>query len=121
MKSVACGMICRLLIAAMVMMPFQAVQAGMIGTDRVISLTSPDTDRAAVLSILNRSEVQSQLQVMGIDPKAAGDRVMALTDEEAGALAGKLHSVPAGEGIGASTILLVIIIWLAIYFINFAK
>ena len=121
MKTIAFRMICRLLIVAMALMPFQAVHAGMIGTDRIAPVAGADADRAAVLSILNRAEVQTQLQSMGVDPKTAGDRVMALSDEELGALAGKLHSVPAGEGIGASTILLVIIIWLAIYFINFAK
>ena len=116
MKSTASRMICRLLIAAMVMMPFQAVNAGMIGTDRVVSVAAPDADRAAVLSLINRAEVQAQLQSLGISPKAASDRVMALTDEEAGALAGKLQSLPAGAEISGLTWLLLVVIGFGIYF-----
>ena len=116
MKSMASRMICRLLMLAMALMPFQAVNAGMIGTDRVVSAAAPDADRAAVLGIINRTEVRSQLQTMGIDPKAAGDRVMALTDQEVTALAGKLHSVPAGAEISGLTWALLVIIGFMVYF-----
>lgn len=116
MKFSASRMICRLLIAAMVVMPFQAVNAAMIGTERVVSATSPDADRAAVLSVINRAEVQSQLQSLGISPKAAGDRVMALTDQEVSALAGKLDSLPAGAKINGITWLLLVVFAFGIYF-----
>ncbi|MBI3371994.1 MAG: PA2779 family protein [Betaproteobacteria bacterium] len=116
MKSIASRMICRLLMAAMAMMPFQAAYAGMIGTDRAVSVAAPESDRAAVLRVIDRAEVRSQLQSMGIDPKAAGDRVMALTDQEVSAVAGKLHSVPAGAEISGLTWILLVVIGFTIYF-----
>src|SRR5579859_5344755 len=73
--------VCRLLIVLMAWTPYQFAQAGMIGTDQVIS-TSAQAERGAVLSFVNRADVASQLQSFGIDASTAKDRVAALTDEE---------------------------------------
>ena len=48
----------------MAMLPFQSVQAGMIGTDQVASAANGQADRATVLGFMNRSEVAGQLQAM---------------------------------------------------------
>ena len=95
MKSVT-RMICRFLIVAIAMLPFQSVQAGMIGTDQLASVASGQADRATVLGFMNRSEVAGQLQSMGVDLKTANDRVAAMTDQEVRTLAGNLDSLPAG-------------------------
>ncbi|OGA53424.1 MAG: hypothetical protein A3F74_05770 [Betaproteobacteria bacterium RIFCSPLOWO2_12_FULL_62_58] len=114
MKFAAIRMICRFLVVSMMFLPFQTIQAGMIGTDQIASATSAQTDRAAVLSLMSRSDVASQLQTLGLDPKVAQDRVAAMTDEEVRSLAGKLDSLPAGATSGwvwAAVVIIAIVIW----------
>ena len=114
----AIRMICRFLMVSMILLPFQTIQAGMIGTDQIASVASAQTDRAAVLSLLTRSDVASQLQTLGLDPKVAKDRVAALTDEEVHTLAGQLNSLPAGANSGwwiAAVVIIGIVIWWVYY------
>ena len=114
----AIRMICRFLMVSMILLPFQTIQAGMIGTDQIASVASAQTDRAAVLSLLTRSDVASQLQTLGLDPKVAKDRVAALTDEEVHTLAGQLNSLPAGANSGvwiAAVVIIGIVIWWLYY------
>jgi len=106
--------ICRLLVALMIWTPYQIATAGMIGTDQVVT-TSPQADRSAVISFLSRSDVQSQLQSMGIDPTAAKDRVAAMTDQEVNQLAGRIHGMPAGADVSWGGILLLILIAAAVW------
>jgi len=87
--------LCRLLVALMIWTPYQFATAGIIGTDQVVVSTA-QADRDAVVSFLTRSDVQRQLQSMGIDPSTAGERVAALSDQEVRTLAGRINSLPAG-------------------------
>lgn len=105
-------MICRILVVLMVWTPFQIAQAGMIGTDQVVT-TSSSTDRSMVLNFVGRSDVAGQLQFFGIDPATAKDRVAAMTDEEVQSLAGKINALPAGaDGAGLLLVVAVIVlIW----------
>ena len=96
MNSTLMKMVCRMLIVALAMMPIQASYAGMIGADQVVTVASAQADRSAVLSLLSRSDVASQLQSVGVDPKVAMSRVAAMTDQEVRALAGQIESLPAG-------------------------
>jgi hypothetical protein len=96
------------LIVLTVWTPFQAVQAGMIGTDQVAT-TSSQADRSAVLSFVSRADVASQLQAMGLDASSAKDRVAAMSDQEVSYLAGRINSLPAGADT-AGVILLILII-----------
>ena len=108
MKSTATRIICRLMIALMIWTPFQVAQAGMIGTDAVVS-TASHADRAALVQLLTRSDVAGQLQSLGIDASTAKDRVAALTDQEVQSLAGRINSLPAGAD-GAGLLLLVLVV-----------
>jgi hypothetical protein len=101
-------MLCRLLIALMIWMPFQLAQAEMIGTDQVASVSK--ADRMSVLNTLSRPDLASQLQWLGIDPALARDRVQAMTDEEVSALASNLNSLPAGAMSDGAALLLIILI-----------
>jgi hypothetical protein len=100
MKTVWAKVFCRVLIALMIWTPYQFATAGMIGTDKVVTAPSAQADRATVASFLNRSDVASQLQSMGISPKAAQDRVASLSDQEVQQLSGKIQSMPAGADTG---------------------
>ena len=118
MKFAAIRMICRFLVVSMMLLPFQSIQAGMIGTDQMAPVASAQADRAAVLSLMSRSDVTSQLQTLGLDPKAAQDRVAALTDEEVRTLAGQLNSLPAGADSGwwiAAVVIVGVLIWWTYY------
>lgn len=113
MKSMTIRFICRMLVLSLVMLPFQSVQAGMIGADQIVA-AGAQAERQAVLNMIGRSEVASQLQSLGVDPSTARDRVAAMTDEEVHALAGKLNALPAGANSGwawAVVIVIGIIIW----------
>jgi hypothetical protein len=108
MKSAWTKTICRLLIVLMVWTPYQAAQAGMIGTDQAAAPSS-QADRAAVLSFVTRADVAGQLQSMGLDAATAKGRVAAMSDAEVAYLAGQLERLPAG-GDSAGVILLIVII-----------
>lgn len=118
MKFAGIRMLCRFLVVSMMLLPFQTIQAGMIGTDQMASAASAQTDRASVLSLINRSDVASQLQALGLDPKVAADRVAAMTNEEVRTLAGQLDSLPAGAMNGwwiAAIVIVGVLIWWAYY------
>lgn len=101
MSNAALRMISRILIVSMMLLPFQTAQAGMIGTDQVISAANAQSDRTTVLNLLGRSDVASQLQSLGVDPQTARDRVAAMTDQEVRTLAGNINSLPAGASSGS--------------------
>lgn len=116
MRSVFFRMVCRLLIAALTLAPFAGVNAAMIGVDQLAATSSTaQVDRLAVLEVLNRPEVVTQLQAQGIDQKAAIERVNAMTDSEVVALKGQIDSLPAGAKSNgwwwAAGVVVVLIIW----------
>ena len=119
MKSALTRMICRFLAIAVMALPFQGVQAGMIGTDQVNSAASVQTDRSVVLNYLSRSQTVNELQALGLDPQTAKDRVTAMTDDEVGTLAGQISAAPAGGDAGAVVLLAVIIF--AIWYFAFRR
>ena len=111
MKSMTIRFICRMLILSMAMLPFQTVQAGMIGADQVAGAQS---ERQAVLSLISRSDIASQLQSLGLDQNTARDRVAAMTDQEVHSLAGQLNALPAGATDGwvwAAVVIIGVAIW----------
>jgi len=109
MKSVFAAVLSRCLIVAIALFPFQGVQAGMIGTDKVVTTTVAQNDRTVVLDFLNRSQTVDELQTLGLDPQTARDRVAAMTDAEVGSLAGQINEQPAGGLV--ALILVVFFIW----------
>ena|SRR5438309_1160438 len=110
MKTAWARTICRLLVVLTIWTPFQVAQAAMIGTDQAVTSSA---DRGAVLSFINRSDVASQLQALGLDPASAKDRVAAMTDNEVQSLAGRINSMPAGADSSGVVLLIIVIavIW----------
>src|SRR5258708_33470961 len=94
MKSSLSRIICRFLVASMLLMSFGVARAGLIGADQAAA--GPHGDRAIVMSTLDRSDVSNGLRAHGVDPQAAKDRVAAMTDDEVSALRGQIDAVPAG-------------------------
>ena len=76
------------------------VRAGMLPTD------AANPARARVLTVLERSDVQAQLQAKGVSQADVKARVAAMSDDEVAQLAGQIDSLPAG-GSDVLTIILV--------------
>ncbi len=106
-------MICRFLAIALLVLPFQSVQAGMIGTDQAVPAASGQSDRSTVLNYLSRAQTVSEMQSLGVDAQSAKDRVAAMTDAEVSSLAGKINAAPAG---GDSLVLLILVVFIIWYF-----
>ena len=107
-------LVSRLLVVCLIALPFQA-NAGLIGTDQVVTAAQAQASRALVASQITRADVAGQLQSLGLSPQAAAERVAALTDVEVAKLAGQIQSLPAGAD-GTTVVVLnligVLIWWL---------
>lgn len=90
-----------------------AAQAALIGTGDLINQQQATQDRDHIRGLLQREDMQAQLESLGIDPAQAEARMNSLTDAEVKALAGKLDSLPAG-GDEAVAIILIILVALVI-------
>jgi len=105
--------ISKLLIVAMLAVPFQTVQAGLIGTEQIAAVQQVQGNRARVADFLSRAEVQGQLQSLGVSSVAAQERVAAMTDAEVAQIAGKIDSLPAGAiSTWGAVALIALAVWL---------
>jgi cytochrome c553 len=87
----------------------------MISTDQAAPAAS-QADRGTVLGYLNRGEIASQLQALGIDPSTAKDRVASLSDQEARSLAQRINTMPAGASDAGAILLLLVVIGVVWWF-----
>lgn len=90
----------------MFFMVFAPVQAEMISTYEVLH----QRERAQLVDMLEREDVQEQLIAQGVDPASALKRVYQMTDDEIAQLNGQISELPVGAGIGTIPLLLIIII-----------
>ncbi|MDX5333272.1 MAG: PA2779 family protein [Gammaproteobacteria bacterium] len=72
------------------------VQAAMVGTQQVVQAEQSRVDRAQLLAALEREDVRSQLEAMGVDQTMAAERVAAMTDAEIAELNQRIGELPAG-------------------------
>ena len=114
MKLYGVGLICRLLIVSLLLLSFQTARAGMIGTGEAVPAAGSQVERAQILGLLARGDVAKQLEVLGVDPNVARDRVATMSDEEVRSLAGNLGSVPAG-GVSGWAIALIILVAVGVW------
>lgn len=86
-------------------------QAGMVGTDQIISSTQAQSDRAQLVESLSRADLADQLRSAGVDPVQLQDRVASLTDDEVAMLNEQLDELPAGGGIlGVAVFIFVVLL-----------
>ena len=120
MKAFFCRLISQLLVVSLIVLPF-STQAALIGTGELTASPQAQADRDKVRDFMARAEVQKQLQVLGVNPDIAKDRVNALTDQEVQHLAGKIDTLPAGAIGGvevvALTVLLIVVIYVLLKYI----
>ncbi|MDH5354150.1 MAG: PA2779 family protein [Gammaproteobacteria bacterium] len=92
-----------LLFTLMMQMP---AQAAMVQTPEMLL----QSERAELISLLEQEQVQQQLMELGVDQKAARERVGQMTHEEIAALNGKINELPAGAGISTLDLVLIILL-----------
>lgn len=119
MKSAWARLLCRSLMVLMVWSPMQLAQAGMIGTDQVVSAAA-QADRNTVLQFLGRDSVASQLQSLGVDLQTAKDRVAAMSDQEVQLVADRINTMPAGAS-DAGIIIVLLLVAAAVWWIWFRR
>ena len=115
MNSAWARTLCRLLVALMIWTPYQFAQASMIGTDQAAS-ASIQADRGTVLGFVNRADVASRLQSMGVDPKTAQERIASLSDQEVQSLASQINSAPAGAMSDGAAVVLIILVVIGVWY-----
>ena len=101
------------LVAWMVLLG-QVHAAALITTAEVAaaeSATGALTDRALVMQVLQRAEVQARMQALGIAPDVAVERVAALSDEEVSSLWRNIETAPAG---GNDVLVIALVVFLVL-------
>ncbi len=73
-----------------------AAQAGLIGTETVISASQAQQQRERLQQVLNRADVKNELVARGVDPAQVQARVDSLTDQEVQGLSSTIDQLPAG-------------------------
>ena len=97
-KYVSCVVIISMLLVGM---PVQTVQAAMIETETVLTLSKAQNLRRNLHKILERKDVQDMMMAQGIRPVEAKARVDSLSDAEVMQIADKMDQLPSGgDGIG---------------------
>jgi len=115
MKFAAFRMICRFLIASLLALSFTS-SAAMIGVDQMSAASAgAQADRIALMNLVARSEVASQLQANGVDPQMAQQRIASMTDSEIATLKDQVGTMPAGATSGwawaAAVIIVALLVW----------
>jgi hypothetical protein len=105
-----------------VTLPLQTAQAGLVSTEQVAAQANPQarTQRAHVLALLERADVQQALEQRGVNPNDAKSRVAAMTDDEVAQLSQKLDQVPAGGDV-LGVIVFVFLVLLVTDILGFTK
>lgn len=95
---------------ALLVIYLSPAQAAMISTESALG----EVDRAQLVTMLEREEIQQQLVEMGVDPADALARVEQMTDKEVVVLNGQIAQLPAGAGVSTVELLLIIILLILI-------
>ena len=76
-------------------------QAALVGTSRILDQGYHEVDRDRLRAFLDRAEVRTQLEALGVDRDIARARIDSLTNEEVADIVDRLDQLPAGgDGFG---------------------
>lgn len=105
-------------VAAAMILQAPMVHAAMIGPEAAVQSqagrSQAELDRAKVQNFVARANVQEKLRVMGVSGLVAQDRVAALSEEEAHAMAQRIDAMPAGGALSTSDMIVVLLIALLV-------
>ena len=105
---------CRVLAASVLVLSFQSAQAGLIGAEQAAG--SAGTERTQLVELLQRTDVASQLQAMGVDPKAATERVARMSDQEVQQLMKDMPAAPAAGDVSTAGWVAIVLIAVAVWY-----
>ena len=96
-------------------LPVQTVQAAMVRTETVLTLSSAKNVRENINQFLKREDVKAIMMAQGISPQEANARVDSLSDAEIMQIADKMDHLPAGGSafgviIGAAVIVFIVLL-----------
>lgn len=83
--------------------------AAVVSTGELLSEQRADVDRAALLGMLDRQDVQATLSSMGVSEQEVRDRVQSLTPSELASFNEQLAEAPAGEGVVGIIVLFLLV------------
>lgn len=111
-------LVASLLIVSLIGMglPFPA-QAGLVATDAVVRAGHHER----IVGLLERADVQAQLQAYGVNPGEVKARVASLTDGEVVQLASQIDDLPAGGNALIGAIVLIFLVLLITDILGFTK
>jgi hypothetical protein len=90
------------------------LHAGMVTTQSAL-------ERERIATLLERADVQAQLEAYGVNPGEAKLRVAALSDAEAAELAARIDALPAGGVSILGAILIVFLVLLLTDILGYTK
>ena len=96
-------------------LPVQTVQAAMVRTETVWTLSTAKSVRENLSQFLKREDVKAIMTAQGISPIEAKARVDSLSDAEIKQIADKMNQLPAGGStvgviIGAAVIIFIVLV-----------
>ena len=96
-------------------LPVQTLQASMIKTETVLTLSTVNDVRENLNQFLRREDVQAIMTAQGISPAEAKARVDSLSDDEIMQIADKMDQLPAGGSafgviVGAAVFIFVVLL-----------
>jgi Family of unknown function (DUF6627) len=96
-------------------LPVQTVQAAMVRTETVWTLSTAKSVRENLNQFLKREDVKAIMTAQGISPIEAKARVDSLSDAEIKQIADKMNQLPAGGStvgviIGAAVIIFIVLV-----------
>jgi len=96
-------------------MPVQTIQAAMVRTETMLTLSTAKNVRENLNQFLKREDVKAIMMVQGINPLEATARVDSLSDAEIIQIADKMDQLPAGGStfgviMGAAVIIFIVLL-----------
>lgn len=96
-------------------MPVQTVQAAMIRTETVLTMSTANNVRENLNQFLKREDVKAVMMAQGISPTEAKARVDSLSDAEIMKIADKMDQLPPGGStfgviVGAAVIVFIVLL-----------
>lgn len=103
-----CGALCAGLLLASATAP---AQAALVGTGEVLSEARAQVEREQLAEMIERDEVQTRLEAMGVDPADARARVERMTDAEVATLQERIDQMPAGgDALGVALVVFLVLV-----------
>lgn len=96
--------------------PVPTAQAALVDTNTMVSQSQRTDARAKVNNFISRADVRAQMERLGVSPAEAQTRINSMSDAELQKIAGRLDTMPAGEGILALALVVIIILGLLALF-----